>query len=209
METGTLPKLNELLRVPVGAARYGTISESSDSDVFILTPTENLKVHDQKANTSYFVWSVPALRYYWGHPVSLGDLTGACTGDERLVAFLRDHRHEIAYAAPGRTADFGLDYIAVGERYGYTSPIKAGLRTAMILSHMAGEREDPFLLSDEEKAVLIRARTGGVPPEERVEIYRRTICPENLDKLRRMPVNIAVKNELFGLLDKICKEETQ
>ncbi len=209
MEVGTLPKLNELLRVPVGAARYGMLSKHSDSDVFILTPTENLKVRDREANTSYFVWSVPALRYYWGHPVSLGDLTGDCTGDERLVSFLRSRRYEVAYGAPERTAAFGLDYIAVGERYGYNSPIKAGLRTAMILSHMAAEVEDPFLLSDEEKATLIRARTGEVKPEERVEVYRRTLSPENLNKLRRMPENVTVKNELFVLLDEICKEETQ
>lgn len=103
---------------------------------------------------------------------------------------------------------FGLEYIADGERYQYTSPIKAGLRTAMILAHMAERREDPFLLDEDEKAILIRARTGGVPPEERAEIYRRTICPENLDKLRRMPENTTIKAELFALLDEIKEERT-
>lgn len=78
----------------------------------------------------------------------------------------------------------------------------------MILAHMAERREDPFLLDEDEKAILIRARTGGVPPEERAEIYRRTICPENLDKLRRMPENTTIKAELFALLDEIKEERT-
>lgn len=208
MEHGKLPKLRELIRVLVGSNRYGMVMDNSDTDIFLLTPEITMLCYDPEDEVAYFVWSLEYMKACWGHPISIGNLTGDCTGDGCLVAFLRDHRRAITYAAPGRTACFGLDYIAVGERYGHTSPIKAGLRTAMILSHMAEEREDPFLLSDEEKAVLIRARTGDVPPEERVEIYRQTICPANLDKLRRMPENTKVRNELFALLDEICKEET-
>ena len=73
----------------------------------------------------------------------------------------------------------------------------------MILSHMAAEAEDPFLLSEEEKAVLIRARTGGVPLEERVDIYRRTISPENIGRLMDMPDHPTIKNELFQLLEEV------
>lgn len=71
----------------------------------------------------------------------------------------------------------------------------------MILSHMAAEAEDPFLLSAEEKAVLLRARTGEVPPEERVELYRRTISPENIGRLMRMPDHPTIKDELFRLIE--------
>lgn len=212
MEHGKLPKLNELIRVPVGSARYGLLTDESDRDIFILTPdadtdTQILR-YDPEIDTAFFVWPVKLARAYWGHPLLLGNLTGDCTGNKRLCAFLKKHRHEITYAAPAQTVFNGLDYISVGERYGHTSPIKAGLRTAMILSHMAAEAEDPFLLSGLEKAVLTRARIGGVPPEERVEIYRRTLSPENLDKLRRMPENTTVRDELFALLDEIVKEET-
>lgn len=209
MNKRELSEPKQLLCARVGSARYGLLTKDSDRDVFILIPEENLKVSHAEGDTAFFVVSVQTFFAYWGHPLLIGDITGDCTGDRRLVSFLNDNRRAITYAAPGKTADFGLDYIAVGERYGFKSPIKAGLRTAMILSHMAEEREDPFLLSDGEKAVLIRARTGGVPPEERSEIYRRTICPANLDKLRRMPENTRVRDGLFALLDQICKEETR
>lgn len=208
MKHGKLPKLRELLKVPVGSRRYGYAEEESDKDTFILTPDTTLLCHDPEDDTAYFVWGIDVLRNQWGHPLTMGNLTGNCIGDKRIITFLESHRHTIIYAAPRKTVDFGLDYIAAGERNKFNSPIKAGLRTAMILFHMAEERGDPTLLSDEEKAVLIRARTGDVPPEERAEIYRRTICPANLDKLRRMPENTKVRDELFALLDKICKEET-
>lgn len=210
MEHGKLPLLpKELMRGKTGSCRYGYNEGSSDLDIFILSANLQFNIHDIETNTDCFIWSVAHMSGCWGHPLLNGVLTDNCTGNERLVTFLQEHRHAITYAAPGKTVDFGLDYIAVGERYGHTSPIKAGLRTAMILSHMAEEREDPFLLSDEEKAVLIRARTGDVLSEERAEIYRRTICPANLDKLRRMPENTRVRDELFTLLDEICKEGTQ
>lgn len=209
MEHGKLPSLSkELMRGKTGSCRYGYDEGSGDLDIFILTANQQINIHDIETNTDCFIWSVAHMSGCWGHPLLNGALTGDCTGDNRVVTFLRNHRHAITYAAPAKTADFGLDYIAVGERYKFDSPIKAGLRTAYILSHMAEEREDPFLLSEEEKAVLIRARTGDVLPEERAEIYRRTICPENLDKLRRMPENARVRDELFALLDEICKEVT-
>ena len=197
-----------LLTAMAGSLRYGYRSNQSDQDLFILTRNRTENVVDTEDRIDRFFVSVNDFKRAFKTPLILGNITGECGGDERLCQFLRDNRRAITYAAPGETADFGLDYIAVGERYGYKSPIKAGLRTAYILSHMAEEREDPFLLSDEEKAVLIRARTGDVPPEERADIYRRTICPANLDKLRRMPENTKVRDELFALLDEICKEET-
>lgn len=77
----------------------------------------------------------------------------------------------------------------------------------MIISHMAVRAEDPFLLSEEEKAILIRARTGEVLEEERVAIYRRTISPENIDRLMKMPDHPAIKNELFQLIEDIISKE--
>lgn len=198
----------QLLTAAGGSTRYGYASTESDNDLFILTKDRTESVVDTDDRIDRFFVSIANVKASFWDPLFLGNLTGDCTGDKRLVAFLQSRRHAITYAAPGKTADFGLDYIAVGERYGHTSPIKAGLRTAYILSHMAAEAEDPFLLTDEEKAVLIRARAGEVPPEERVGIYRRTLCPGNLDKLRRMPENTKVRDELFALLDEICKEET-
>lgn len=209
MQKGKLPPgLKELMRGIVGSVRYGYQADAKDTDFFVLTSDTDFLINDFDNHADYFVHSVQRIKEIWGHPLLLGNLTSNCTGDWRLVTFLENHRHAITYAAPGKTVDFGLDYISVGERYKFDSPIKAGLRTAYILSHMAEEREDPFLLSDEEKVILIRARTGDVPPEERAEIYRRTICPANLDKLRRMPENTRVRDELFTLLDEICKEGT-
>ena len=77
----------------------------------------------------------------------------------------------------------------------------------MIISHMAVRADDPFLLSEEEKAILIRARTGEVLEEERVAIYRRTISPENIDRLMKMSDNPAIKNELFQLIEDIISKE--
>lgn len=199
---------NCLLIALVGSARYGYASESSDRDLFFLTKDRTEHIANSPDRIDRFFLSITGLKLQFGHPFILGNITGDYTGNNALCSFLREHRREISYAAPGQTVLDGLDCISVGERYGYKSPIKAGLRTAIILAHMAEEREDPFLLSDEEKAILIRARTGDVPPEERAEIYRRTICPANLDKLRRMPENTKVRDELFALLDKICKEGT-
>lgn len=200
-------KNGEIFRVPVGSARYGQRLDSSDIDVFVLSEDPNFRPENE-AGVSWFVWSIADVYRHWGHPVLFEDLTGDCTGNKQVCAFLRKYRGDITYAAPIQAVRFGLEYIADGERYQYTSPIKAGLRTAMILAHMAERREDPFLLDEDEKAILIRARTGGVPPEERAEIYRRTICPENLDKLRRMPENTTIKAELFALLDEIKEERT-
>lgn len=192
-----------LLIAPAGSSRYGYEEGSRDIDRMVLWTGEDRYICEKDAEIDYFFVSPDGLFDNWGHPLLLGNLTGECTGNEKLCAFLRAHFREIAYAAPASTALFGLDYIAVGERYKYTSPIKAGLRTAMILSHMAAEAEDPFLLSEGEKAVLLRARTGGVPPEERVEIYRRTISPENIDRLMKMPDHPTIKNELFALIKEV------
>ncbi len=192
-----------ILTAPAGSVRYGYGSENSDSDVFMLTENDHRSFSDLENDTDYFIVSLDFLRSCWGHPLLLGNITGDCTGNDRLCGFLQQHRGEITYSAPGRTAIFGLEYIAWGEALGNASPIKAGLRTAMILSHMAAQAEDPFLLSEEEKSILIRARTGGVSLEERVDIYRRTICPENLDRLMRMPDHPTIKNELFQLIEEV------
>lgn len=192
-----------LLLALAGSNRYGCSGESSDQDFMVLTSTEDRYFceYDDVLLADYFFVSVDTLRSAWGHPLLLGNLTGECTGDERLCAFLAAHKRELSYAAPAATASLGLDYIAGGERYGFASPIKAGLRTAMILSHMAEGAEDPFLLSGEEKAVLSRARTGGVPLEERVELYRRTISPENIGRLMKLPDHPTVKSQLFRLIE--------
>ncbi len=203
MKTGKFPHLHELFRVQVGSARYGLLTDSSDRDCFILTQEDNMQIYDPSEDTAYFIWPYRMLNRFWGHPLLLGNLTGDCTGNGQICSFFQAHKREISYAAPECTALFGLDYIAAGEQCGYISPIKAGLRTAMILSHMAAHAEDPFLLSEEEKSILIRSRTGGVSLEERVDIYRRTICPENLDRLMRMPDHPTIKNELFQLIEEV------
>lgn len=192
-----------ILTALAGSVRYGYGGENSDSDIFMLTENDSLSVSDPETDTDFFIVSRELLRSCWGHPLLLGNLTGDCTGNERLCGFLQQHRREITYSVPGRTAIFGLGYIAWGEALGNASPIKAGLRTAMILSHMAAQEEDPFLISEEEKAILLRARTGGVPPEERVDIYRRTISPENINRLMRMPDHPTIKNELFQLIEEV------
>lgn len=192
-----------ILTSPAGSARYGYGGETSDSDVFMLTEKDHRSVSDLETDTDYFIISLDLLRSCWGHPLLLGNITGDCTGDERLCNFLRQYRREITYSAPERTGIFGLGYVAWGEAFGFDSPIKAGLRTAMILSHMAAQAEDPFLLSEEEKAVLLRARAGEVPPEERVELYRRTISPENISRLMKMPDHPTIKNELFQLIEEV------
>ena len=114
-----------------------------------------------------------------------------------------ENRREIAYSAPARTALFGLNYIAEGERCGYTSPIRAGMRTAIILYHMAAQAEDPFLLSEEEKGLLLRYRNERISKEERMADYRRTISPENINRLMKMPDHPTIKNELFQLIEEV------
>ena len=126
-----------ILTSPAGSARYGYGGETSDSDVFMLTEKDHRSVSDLETDTDYFIISLDLLRSCWGHPLLLGNITGDCTGDERLCNFLRQYRREITYSAPERTGIFGLGYVAWGEAFGFDSPIKAGLRTAMILSHMA------------------------------------------------------------------------
>lgn len=101
---------------------------------------------------------------------------------------------------------FCLAHMANGERCGQVTPVKHGLHIAMILSHMAAGVEDPFALTDAEEAVLVCARTGDVRGEDRAEIYRRALRPENLYELRRMLKNATVKNELSTLLDEIKEE---
>ncbi len=192
-----------ILIAAAGSARYDYGKGSQDRDYMILWTGEDWYECDFETRTDYFFVSVEGLRVRWGHPLLLGNLTGECTGNEKLCAFLREHRRELPYSAPARTALYGLDYIAVGERYKFRSPIKAGLRTAMILSHMAALAEDPFLLSEEEKALLLRARAGEVGVEERVEIYRRTVSPENINRLLAMPDHPTIKNELFALLEEV------
>ena len=53
------------------------------------------------------------------------------------------------------------------------------------------------------RSVLLRARAGEVPPEERVELYRRTISPENINRLMKMPDHPTIKNELFQLIEEV------
>lgn len=202
-----LYKIPAILTATVGSVRYGYNGAISDSDIFILTEHDHRNVSDLETGVDYFIVSLELLHSCWGHPLLLGDITGECTGNERLCNFLRRHRQTITYSAPGRTVIFGLEYIAWGEAFGNESPIKASLRTAMILSHMAARAEDPFLLSEEEKSVLIRARTDGILPEERVDIYRRTISPENINRLMKMPDHPTIKNELFQLIEEIISQE--
>lgn len=203
-----IPKARKILVAVVGSVRYGYAEEKSDRDYFYLTDHVDIAHHDTETCSTYFLWSVQHIKNRWGHPMLMGNLTADCQGDEALCAYLYRNRRKLAYAAPGRSVRFGMEYMGAKEGIGIDTAAKPALLTAFILSHMAEERDDPFLLSDNEKAVLIRARTGDVPPEERVEIYRRTICPTNLDKLRRMPENTEVRDELFALLDEICKEES-
>lgn len=196
-------KISPLLIAPAGSSRYGYLEGSRDLDIMVLWEGEDKCVCDEDPVTDYFFTSPEGLHNKWGHPLLMGNITGECTGNKKLVAFLWEHRREIFYAAPASTAIYGLDYISVGERYKHASPIKAGLRTAMILSHMAKGAEDPTILSEEEKSVLLRARDGGVPIEERAEIYRRTISPENINRLLKMPDHPTIKNEFFTLLEEV------
>lgn len=192
-----------ILTSPAGSARYGYGGETSDSDVFMLTEKDHRSVSDLETDTDYFIISLDLLRSCWGHPLLLGNITGDCTGDERLCNFLRQYRREITYSAPERTGIFGLGYVAWGEAFGFDSPIKAGLRTAMILSHMAAQAEDPFLLSEEEKGLLLRYRNERISKEERMADYRRTISPENINRLMKMPDHPTIKNELFQLIEEV------
>ena len=207
MKQGRLPELPELLRARVGSARCGLLAQESDRDIFVLTTTNADQLCDPEKNETYFIWSVPMLRSLWGHPLLLENLTGSCTGNQRLCNFLWARKRELYYTSPACTTVLGLKMIAEGERYGFTSPIKVGLRIAMELAHMAWGDEDPIVFSAEEKAVLLRARTGDVPPDERVDIYRRTISPENINRLLKMPDHPTIKNELFQLIDNIISKE--
>lgn len=204
-----MAKLSEIkgveavLDAVVGSARYGYAGEGSDRDYFRLTRDTDIAYHDPGAGETWFLWSVQCAKDLWGHPMLMGDLTADCTGPEALCAFLRARRREIAYAAPSTTAQLGLAYIGAKESIGADTAAKPALLTAYILSHMASGAQDPFLLSGEEKDVLIRARTGDVQPEERVGIYRRTISPENIDRLMRMPDHPTIKNELFQLIEEV------
>lgn len=207
MEQGRLPELPELLRARVGSARCGLLAQESDRDIFVLTTKNADQLCDPEKNETYFIWSVPMLRSLWGHPLLLENLTGSCTGNQRLCNFLWARKRELYYTSPACTTVLGLKMIAEGERYGFTSPIKVGLRIAMELAHMAWGDEDPIVFSAEEKAVLLRARTGDVPPDERVDIYRRTISPENINRLLKMPDHPTIKNELFQLIDNIISKE--
>ncbi len=197
-----------IITAVVGSKRYGYASDSSDGDYFLLTHNTDIAHHDRVSNITYFLWSIQHIKGHWGHPMLIDDLTADCQGHETLCSFLRDHKHDIAYAAPANTVRFGLEYIGAKESIGIDTAVKPALCTAFILGHMIQGAEDPVLFTEQEKAILTRVRTGEVLSEERVDIYRRTLTTENLDKLRRMPENLTVKNVLFALLDEICKEET-
>lgn len=192
-----------ILHVQVGSARYQCLSENSDQDIWVLTREMDQYIYDSETKTDYFLASLKTLSSCWGHPLLLGNLTGECMGNRRLCTFLMENRQEIAYSAPARTALFGLNYIAEGERCGYTSPIRAGMRTAIILSHMAARAEDPFLLSEGEKGLLLRYRNERISKEERMADYRRTISPENINRLMKMPDHPTIKNELFQLIEEV------
>ncbi len=207
LQHGKLPELPELLRACVGSARYGLLTDNSDRDIFILTPKTAVQIYDPDNDETYFVWSIPQARAYWGHPLLLENLTGKCTGNEYLCAFLQEHKRDIYYAAPAQFAVWALKWIAEGERYGQIPPIKVGLRIAITLLHMLSGEDDPCSFNSEERSILLRARTGDVPPEERVDIYRRTISPENIDRLMKMPDHPTIKNELFQLIDDIISKE--
>lgn len=193
----------KFLTAVVGSARYGYASMESDRDMFFLTRDTDVAYHDADGNATYFAWSIQHLKDRLGHPMLLGNLTADCTGDERLCTFLRSHKREISYVAPSQTALQGLSYIAAKEGIQIDTAVRPPLITAFVLSHMAAEADDPFLFSDEEKSILIRTRTGGVLPAERADIYRRTISPENIDRLMKMPDNLTIKSELFALLKEV------
>jgi hypothetical protein len=68
---------------------------------------------------------------------------------------------------------------------------------------MAAQAEDPFLLSEEEKGLLLRYRNERISKEERMADYRRTISPENISRLMKMPDHPTIKNELFQLIEEV------
>lgn len=201
-----------LLTALVGSHRYGYASEGSNRDYFCLTPKTAAVIQDPETRDIVFVVSAQEVKKRWGHPFLMGNLTADCEGNEALRTFLAEHRLKLPYAAPSDSVMHGLDYISsketVAERLGRPEAAKPSLLAAFILAHMAQEMDDPFLLSDEEKSVLVRARAGEVGADERAETYRSALCRDNLDKLRKMPDNTALRDEFFRLLDEIVKEET-
>lgn len=149
-----------------------------------------------------FAWTVDAARTSWGHPALLGCLTGACAGDERICAFLREHRRELCYAAPERSLLLGLEFIAQGEASGHLEPMAAALGTAFALRHMAEGAEDPFILGPEELEAVERVRTGALDPVERIRLYRKALDPDALDRLRRME-DSGIETEFFKLIEEV------
>ena len=60
-----------------------------------------------------------------------------------------------------------------------------------------------ILLSEEEKGLLLRYRNERISKEERIANYRRTISPENINRLMKMPDHPTIKNELFQLIEEV------
>ena len=112
MQYNSIPSGSKmLLTAPAGSRRYGYHDGSSDMDYFGLSEGDVYSTVDRESHIDCFVVSVSTLRYYWGHPLLMGDITGDCSGNDRICTFLVKHRHEITYASPGSTVLHGLDYM--------------------------------------------------------------------------------------------------
>lgn len=171
-------------------------------NTFVLSSGRQISAHMTDEGCVRFVWPVQTARALWGHPILLGCLTGACAGDERICAFLREHRRELCYATPERSLLLGLEFIAQGEASGHLEPMAAALGTAFALRHMAEGAEDPFILGPEELEAVERIRTGALDPAERIRLYRKALDPGALDRLRRME-DSGIETEFFKLIEEV------
>lgn len=198
--------VEKLLTAETGSRRYGYAVDRSNTDMVYITANVNAVSMDAKTGNIHYAWSARTARRLWGHPLLMGSLAGNCQGDSVLCAWLAEHHTKIAYAAPFESAMYGMACIALNEktvlRSGAPTAAKTALLVAFILRHMSEGQTDPFLLRADEKAVLARAREGAVVVEERAAIYRETICPENLDKLRKMPGDPSMLDGFSELLDR-------
>ena len=192
----------ELLCAACGPAGYPVRNGLAAKNTFVLSSGRHIPAHMTDDGCVRFVWSVQTARALWGHPVLLGCLTGGCTGNDRLCAFLEQHRRDIIYASAERSALLGLEYIAQGEASGHLEPMAAALGTAFALRHMADGAEDPFTLDPEELEAVEQVRTGALDPEGRIRLYRKALDPGTLDRLRRME-DSGIETEFFKLIEEV------
>lgn len=205
--------VEKLLAAKTGSRRYGYAVEGSNTDMVYITANTNAASMDAETGNIHYAWSARTAQRLWGHPLLMGALAGNCQGGSVLCAWLAEHRAEIAYAAPFESAMHGMACIAMNEktalRSGAPTAVKTALLVAFILRHMAEGQKDPFMMATDEKAVLARAREGAVGVEERAAIYRETICPENLDRLRKMPGDPSMLNGFMKLLNEAANMEEE